>query len=102
MSSLDRLKVTDLQKVQSDLWNARTRWRNLGDALGIHASSIDSIAMKHREDPVNCFREMLSEWLRGGSTPPRTWNTLVAALRMETVDLGSIADEIERKYKLIT
>ena len=98
--SSGRLRITDLQKVQSDLWNARTRWRNLGDALGIHASSIDTIAMKHRDDPVDCFREMLSEWLRGGSTPPRTWNTIVAALKTDTVDLGSIADEIERKYNL--
>ena len=88
--------------VQNDLWNARTRWRNLGDALGIHASSIDTIAIRYREDPADCFREMLSEWLRGGSVPPRTWSTIVAALKTETVDLGSIAEEIERKYNLAT
>ena len=100
--SSDRLKVTDLLLVQNELWDARTRWKDLGEALGMHPSSTDAIAIKHRDEPSSCFREMLTEWLRGGNDPPRTWSTIAAALRTKTVDLGAIAEEIESKYNITT
>ena len=42
---------------------------------------LDSIATTQRDDPSNCLREMLAEWLRGQGKPPRTWSTIVAALK---------------------
>ena len=44
---------------------------------------------------------MLSEWLRGGNDPRREWGTLAAALRTKQVDLVGLAEEIEKKYRLV-
>ena len=97
---LGRLKISDLQKVKNALWDARTRWKDVGEALGMDAITLDAIAIKLRNDPGNCLRDMLLEWLRGSEGPARAWSTIVAALRAATVDLGAIAEEIERKYNL--
>ena len=82
------------------MWGARNKWKDLGEALGMDATKLDSTAIKQRDDPGNCLRDMLSDWLRGSVGPPRVWSTITAALRASTVDLGSIADEIEKEYKL--
>ena len=93
-----RLKISDLQLVKSELWDARAKWRNLGEALMVSASSVDCIGIQQRDSPDNCLREMLAEWLRGVGEPPRTWTSIIAALRTPSVDLGAIADDIEQKY----
>ena len=62
-------------------------------------NTLDSIATTQRDDPSNCLREMLADWLRGAGNPPRTWNTILAALK--TVDgLGALAEVIESKFNL--
>ena len=94
-----RLIVNDLQVVKSDLWEARTKWKDFGLALSMKQSTLDAIAITQRDDPGNCLREMLAEWLRGAGEPPRTWTTIVNA--MATVDgLGSLAEEVGKKYNV--
>ena len=51
-------------------------------------------------DPGDCLREMLAEWLRGVGEPPRTWSTIVAALK-KVGGLEAIAEEIESKFNLV-
>lgn len=82
------------------MWDARTKWKDLGEALGMDATKLDAIAIKQRDDPGNCLRDMLSDWLRGSKGPARVWSTITAALRAATVDLGTVAEEIEKEYKL--
>ena len=61
-------------------------------------TTLDCIATTQRDNPDNCLREMLAEWLRGAGEPPRTWASIVAALRTPTVDMGALADGVESKY----
>ena len=60
---------------------------------------LDSIDINQRGDPGNCLREMLAEWLRGAGDPPRTWSTIVAALK-GVEGLEAIAEEVEGKHGL--
>ena len=60
--------------------------------------TLESIDTTQRGDPGSCLREMLADWLRGGGDPPRTWNTIVTALKQSS--LGALAEEIEQKYQL--
>ena len=83
------------------MWGARTKWKDLGEALGMDATKLDAIAIKQRDEPGNCLRDMLSDWLRGSGGPPRVWSTIATALRADTVDLGTIAEEIEKEHKLV-
>ena len=67
----------------------------------MRANTLDSIATTLRDDPSNCLREMLAEWLRGQGEPPRTWSTIVAALKRVN-GLEALADDIECKFNLIS
>ena len=62
-------------------------------------NTLDSIDSTQRGDPGNCLREMLAEWLRGAGDPPRTWNTIVAALN-GVKGLEALAEDIEGKFHL--
>ena len=92
-----RLKIGDLQKVKNELWDARTYWKDFGLALSMSQNTLDSIAITQRDDPGNCLREMLAEWLRGAGDPPRTWSTITAALK-QVKPLEAIAEEVEGKH----
>ena len=67
----------------------------------MRANILDSIATTQSDDPSNCLREMLAEWLRGQGEPPRTWSTIVAALKRVN-GLEALAEDIERKFNLIS
>ena len=46
MSSLVKLTIEELQVVKDALWEARTLWKSIGDALGIDAETLESIATR--------------------------------------------------------
>lgn len=94
-----RLKIGDLYKVKNELWNARTKWKDLGLELMISPDTLEATAIKYHGDPGNCLREMLADWLRGSGEPPRTWSSIVSALK-KVDTLGAIAEEIEAKFSL--
>lgn len=98
--SSERLGIQDLHTIKEDLWDGRTKWSDIGGALKVDPTELEAIA--RHGDPAKCFGEMLSTWLKGAGDPPRTWTTIVKALRGKIVDLGALADEIEAKYKLGT
>jgi hypothetical protein len=83
--------------VKNDLWEARTKWKDFGLALLMRQSTLDAIAITQRDDPGNCLREILAEWLRGAGDPPRTWTTIVNALA-KVDSLGFLAEEVGRAH----
>lgn len=100
----DLLTIKDLQVIKNALWEARTEWKNIGDALGIDVETLKSIATKEHNNPDNCLRECLTEWLGGGSETsaaqrqPRSWRTIVSALKTQSVNRESLANKIEKNY----
>ena len=97
-----RLGIEDLAVVKNELWSARTNWREIGENLGEHPTSLDAIQIVERDRQDACLREMLSNWLRKSSTPQRpiSWGTLVSALQQGPLKekCGRLADDIARKY----
>ena len=60
-------------------------WHELGLQLGLYEPRLVDIDEKNRGDPVKCFRECMSAWLKGedkvrevGGGP--CWSSLVSAL----------------------
>ena len=49
--------------------------------------------MSNRGDIGDCFRAMLSQWLKR-TLPRPTWNALAEALRSRSVGLSHLAEEI--------
>ena len=75
------------------MWDARTKWKDIGLALSMSQTILDSIGATQRGHPGNCLGKMLAEWLKGtGGGPPITWSTLTAALK-KVDEMETIADK---------
>ena len=85
-----QLSVGDLQKVQKCIWDARSKWYNIGLELGIDAGTLDTI--DSTQNPDCCFRAMLTKWLRQDSPKP-TRTALAVALRSPSVGHGKLAEQ---------
>ena len=78
-------------------------WHDLGLQLGLYEPRLVDIDKKNRGDPVDCFRECMSAWLRGEDKVKETgdgpsWLSLVSAL--ETIGEHCIAANIRDKYHI--
>ena len=89
------ITIADLKKVYKETFEARNEWRNILLELEVSSATIDSIGVKFRDNPKECYREGLKKWLEGGE---RSWGDLVEALSSPTVDHNDIAMVIKRDY----
>uniref|UniRef100_A0A1X7T921 Uncharacterized protein n=1 Tax=Amphimedon queenslandica TaxID=400682 RepID=A0A1X7T921_AMPQE len=75
-------------------------WHRLGLQLGLYDPRLVDIDKKNRGDPVECFRECMSAWLRGEDKVREkggpSWLSLATAL--DTIEEKSIASYIRDKY----
>ena len=85
------ITVKDLSKVYEATFDARSKWRNVLLALGVQKATIDSIGVRWHDNPEDCYREGLSEWLCCGE---RTWNDLARALSSPTVEYKMLAAKV--------
>ena len=71
-------------------------WKDLGKVFGFHLSLLSTFETRRREDPEQCFDDVLSEWRSNGSVPPGsypvTWGGLIGALR----GLGRMGLEVDK------
>ena len=88
-----RLTSNDLAKVLKALWEARSKWYNLGLELGISPGSLDAIKRDNIHISGDCFSAMLREWLMRDEPPP-TWHSLSNALRSPTVKMRELIKEL--------
>ena len=86
------LNLGNLSKVQKSIWEAHGKWYNLGLELGITPTSLDSIGLANPQKPEDCFRAMLSQWLRKHQA---TWRALAEALSSPPVGYGLLAEQIQ-------
>ena len=91
----DYLTIADLKKLYLVTFNARIKWRNILLILDVPSDTIDSIGTKWRDNPDDCYREGLKEWLKGGE---RSWEDIVKALSSPIVGEVHIARTIEKDH----
>ena len=98
------LSIWDLHGLLTLLAHAATKWRFIGLALCFSDPHLETIAHKLTNlagGPLECFRDMLSQWLRWG--PPDhdqpTVNALATALRAPTVKERRLANELQQNFK---
>ncbi len=93
----DCLSIADLKRLYLATYGARSQWRNILLFLDIPSDTIESIGTTWHDDPTNCYRDGLKEWLKGGE---RSWEDVVKALSSPIVGHAHIAKTIERDVKL--
>ena len=92
--------ITDnIKDVQGLVWNARTKWSNLGLELGINVTDLEVIEKDNRSDVDTCFKKMLLMWLKMVNPLP-SWEGLVSALGKSSVGRKDIAEQIQKKYNV--
>ncbi|XP_064407183.1 serine/threonine-protein kinase TAO1-A-like isoform X2 [Halichondria panicea] len=91
----DYLTIEDLKKVYLVTFDARVKWRNFLLVLDVSSDTIDSIGTKWRDDPDDCYREGLKEWLKNGES---RWEDVVKALSSPIVGFSYIARTIEKDH----
>lgn len=91
-TSKNRLGISGIFEIKTDLWDARTKWKNLGYALGIDAETIEEIDLSQR-NVADCFTKLLTKWLQGSSFrgKPVTPATLLNALSDRSVGESALA-----------
>ncbi len=91
----DYLTIADLGDLYIETFDARIKWRNFLLVLKISSDTIDSIGTKWQDNPDDCYREGLKEWLKGEE---RSWEDVVKALCSPIVGYSYIARTIERDH----
>lgn len=87
-----KLTTGNLAELYSATCDARDKWRSVLFLLGLSSDSVWNVARKY-DNPEDCYREGLKEWLKGGE---RTWKDVVEAL--SRAGLSHIAKAIERDH----
>ena len=81
-------------------WHVRpmvaSMWYDLGEELLQNIAKLHVIRANHSGDVEACCTEMFMCWLREDLNA--SWNKLVKALRLPSVGLNALADEIEQKF----
>ena len=74
------------------------RWENLGYMLleDEHSSHIENIR-KSNNDSTECCKRMFWLWL--DIDPTANWKDLIKTLRLKSVGLPVVADDLEKKLK---
>uniref|UniRef100_A0A1X7TBI9 Death domain-containing protein n=1 Tax=Amphimedon queenslandica TaxID=400682 RepID=A0A1X7TBI9_AMPQE len=98
------LDIKDLDIVIKELTSDQhlpcSVWRRLGLQLGLYDPRLVDIDKKNRGDPVECFHECMSAWLRGEDKVREkggpSWSSLATAL--DTIEEKSFASNIRDKY----
>ena len=86
------LMPSDLSKILSTVWEARSRWYNLGLELKLPPGTLEAIKLENPHVSGDCLRAILYEWLKNLDPPP-TWQSLSKALQSPTVEMGELVKE---------
>ena len=58
------LTLSKLRSVKNRIWEARSKWKDIGTELKLEITDLDAISKKHGSDTDACFAEMLTMWLK--------------------------------------
>ena len=93
------MTIDDLDAAVESVWKIRAKWKDIGRCIGVDEGTLNT--MKGSDN--DCLRDMLTHWLRGVYKPgepnsePRTWHTLIEALRAREVNEEAMANKLEEE-----
>jgi ribA/ribD-fused uncharacterized protein len=86
-------KHKELKLLAADVCDS---WERIGYYLGLQQSTLHLVEVNHEQLVERCLA-MFEKWLSGRGKNPKTWSTLLEALRLS--NLRPIADEIQGKMR---
>jgi hypothetical protein len=74
------------------VWEARSKWYNIGLKLRISAGTLDSIEATS-QNPDKCFTTMIKDWLKNGKPKP-LWAAIANALKSPMIGYAQLAEQL--------
>ena len=96
MSCAVDLVPDNLKKVCDLVWDARSKWFDLGFQLDVKYIELE-VVEKDCSNVNSSFRKMLSTWLKMIDPPP-SWEDLLTALEHDSVKCGDLAERIRLRF----
>ena len=90
-----QLGIDDFAQVQEALWEARSKWHNIGTRLKLGVFDLDCINSEPGFGLDDKFNLMIKTRLK--RMEPCTWRDLYDALNHPTVDMPSVANKFTAK-----
>ena len=87
--------MSNLGVIQAELFEACTKWYDIGLALNVPVTTLDSTDGQFGNHGDK-LRETLKIWLRIATEP--TWQDIVGALKSRVISLPRLASAIEAKH----
>ena len=97
---LIQLGIDDFAEVQEALWEARSKWHNIGTRLKLGVFDLDCINSEPGFGLDDKFNLMIKTRLK--RMEPCTWRDLYDALKHPTVDMPSVANKLAVKLPIGT
>ena len=73
-----------------------TSWENVAYSLRYRIEEVEAIKLKYKEDPEKCCKELFVNWLSThNGICPKTWKTLLNALKTGVFGLTAATEKIE-------
>ena len=91
--NVSTLGIDDLCDVLEAVWEARSKWYNIGLKLGTSAGTLDSIKTGAKENPDDCITAMIKDWLNNGKPKP-TWAAVAKAFKSPMVGYEHLAGRL--------
>jgi hypothetical protein len=85
----DQLTIRNFARIQEALWEARSKWKNIGVRLNLAVSDLECINAEPGVSLDEKFDRMLSARLK--MIEPCTWKDLYDALNHPTVAMSDVA-----------
>ena len=92
--------IDDFAEVQEALWEARSKWHNIGTRLKLGVFDLDCINSEPGFGLDDKFNLMIKTRLK--RMEPCTWRDLYDALNHPTVDMPSVANKLAVKLPIGT
>ena len=85
--------ISDLSDVLEAVWEARSKWYNIGLKLGTSSGTLDAIKASAKENVDDCVTTMIKDWLNNGKPQP-TWAAVAKALKSPMVGCKHLAEQL--------
>ena len=97
-------ELSDVLELLKKCGFSETRWFDLGLALGLSKTTLETIKADHPQNTHQCLIECLSKWLKRAddvdSKGGATWDSLSTALRLRSMDEIAVADKLDQESEL--
>ena len=71
------------------------KWVALGIQLGIEADQLEAWDAEHRGKSNRIYLEIFNSWMKKSGGKPKTWLTVIDALKTPSVDEVALARDLE-------